>query len=175
MPTDDSQSWRPNLSWLTDRLAIGGSFPAERAGHLASVHGIAALIDMRAEACDDAAALAGNELRFLHLPTPDLQAVSRAMLDRGVAFAGRHLRRGERVLIHCEHGIGRSSLLALCVLVDSGYEPLAALALAKAQRPLVSPSPAQYEAWADWLAARGHEAPSFGAFADIAYRHLARA
>lgn len=175
MPTNDSQAWRPNFDWLTGTLALGGSVPAAQIGRLASDHGIAALIDMRAEGCDDAGALARHDLRFLHLPTPDLCAVSRAMLDRGVAFAGDHLRRNERVLIHCEHGIGRSSLLALCVLVDRGYAPLEALALAKSKRPLVSPSPAQYEAWADWLAARGSEAPRFEAFADIAYRRAARA
>ena len=49
------------------------------------------------------------------------------MLDDGVAFVNRHLDRGERVLVHCEHGIGRSATLALCVLVSRGMEPLDAL------------------------------------------------
>jgi protein-tyrosine phosphatase len=99
------------------------------------------------------------------------------MLRAGVAFANRHLDRGERVLIHCEHGIGRSATLALCVLVSRGAEPLAALELAKTRRPLVSPSPAQYEAWAAWLRAwkTGRavtwDTPSFDDFAAIAYRH----
>jgi protein-tyrosine phosphatase len=78
------------------------------------------------------------------------------------------------VLIHCQHGIGRSALLALCVLVDCGHEPLAALELAKSRRAKVSPSPAQYEAWATWLRGREIAPPSFDAFAAIAYRHLRR-
>ena len=117
-------------------------------------------------------------LTFLSLPTPDLCAVSQIMLRDGVAFANRHLDRAERVLIHCEFGIGRSATLALCVLVSRGLAPLAALELAKTRRSLVSPSPAQYAAWVDWL--RGWKAehpaewdvPSFDAFKTIAYRHL---
>jgi hypothetical protein len=62
----------------------------------------------------------------------------------------------------------------LCVLVDRGRAPIEALALAKDRRPAVSPSPAQYEAWASWLRRRGHAPPAFDAFGAIAYRHLSR-
>ena len=101
-----------------------------------------------------------------------------AMLDEGVAFTNRHMNRGERVLVHCEHGIGRSATLALSVLVSRGHAPLEALELAKTRRALVSPSPAQYEAWAAWLvawkarAAASWNIPDFDAFKAIAYRHL---
>jgi protein-tyrosine phosphatase len=104
--------------------------------------------------------------------------VSQPKLRDGVAFVNRHIDRGESVLIHCEHGIGRSATLALCVLVSRGLEPLQALELAKTLRSLVSPSPAQYEAWAAWLRAWKAnravvwEVPHFDAFAAIAYRHL---
>ena len=164
--------WTPNLDWITPDLAVGGSFPTERAEHLAQAHGIGAVVDLRAESCDDEAVLARHGLLFLHLPTEDLQAVSRAMLDDGVRFAAEQKAGGRRLLIHCEHGIGRSALLALCVLVDRGLEPLAALELAKGKRARVSPSLSQYEAWRDWLEARGTETPEFDAFAAIAYRHL---
>ncbi|WP_129790735.1 dual specificity protein phosphatase family protein [Sphingosinicella sp. CPCC 101087] len=167
-------SWRANLDWLTDKLALGGSFPAERTAWLVEGLAIRAVIDLRAEACDDADAVCRHGLGFLHLPTPDHHAVADSMLDRGVAFAARYLDRGERVLIHCEHGIGRAPLLALCVLVDRGRAPLEALHLAKERRPAVSPSPAQYEAWAGWLRRHGHTPPAFDAFAAIAYRHLPR-
>ena len=110
---------------------------------------------------------------MLHLPTPDLEAAVVPVLDQGVAFVSGQLHRGGRVLIHCRHGIGRSPLLALCVLVDQGWEPLDALERAKARRELVSPSRAQYDGWAKWLAARGKSAPDYHTFGCIAYRHLA--
>jgi hypothetical protein len=168
----------PNLSWIMPDLAVGGSFPADWAAHLAQNLGIRAVVDLRDDTPADETALREHGLTFLGLPTPDLRAVSQPMLRDGVSFANHHLDRGERVLVHCEHGIGRSATLALCVLVSRGLAPLEALELAKSRRSLVSPSPAQYEAWAEWLHAwkAAHapdwEVPSFDAFRTIAYRHL---
>jgi len=171
--------WQPNLSWITEELAIGGSFPAERAEALARDHAVRAVIDLRIEACDDEHVLRRHGITFLHLPTLDCHGVTTPMIDDGVEFAARHLGHGERVLIHCEHGIGRSTTLALCVLVERGLEPLAALELAKQRRSVVSPSPQQYAAWVAWLhlhRARRQltwEVPDFERFCKIAYRHLA--
>lgn len=171
-------AWEPNLSWVTPHLAVGGSFPMERAEELARAHAVRAVVDLRVEACDDERLLRRAGLILLHLPTEDLCAVSLPMLRDGVRFVAPRLDAGQRVLIHCEHGIGRSATLALCVLVERGMAPLDALAIAKQRRPQLSPSPPQYEAWAAWL--REHAAraappwavPPFDAFAAIAYRHL---
>jgi protein-tyrosine phosphatase len=96
------------------------------------------------------------------------------MLEEGVDFVRQFIGRGEKVLIHCQHGIGRSALLALCVLVDQGLEPLQALRLAKDKRPVVSPSQSQYEGWAKWLSANGHPVPDVHSFGCIAYRDFTR-
>ncbi len=166
--------WHPNLSWITDTLAVGGSFPSERAEDLARDHAIRAIVDLRGETRDDEAVLHRHGMTLLHLPTADLRASTPAQIDDGVAFARAHLARGERVLIHCEHGIGRSATLALCVLVEGGMEPLEALGLAKDRRALISPSPVQYECWVAWMRGRSvvPRIPSFEAFKAIAYRHL---
>lgn len=161
-----------NLSWITEELAIGGSFPGERLEELVRDHRVGAIIDLRQEARDDEELLRRHGVRFLYLPTLDFHGSSPEMLDEGVAFAEAQIAAGRRVLAHCHFGIGRSATLALCVLVARGHAPLEALALAKARRDLVSPSQAQYAAWAAWLAGRRHDAPAFAAFAEIAYRHL---
>jgi protein-tyrosine phosphatase len=131
------------------------------------------VVDLRIEACDDEAVLRRHGLDVLHLPTIDHDAVSPAMLDDGVAFAADQLAAGRRLLIHCEHGVGRSALLALCVLADRGMTA-AGRARTRQEPPLagVRPTRRQYEAWQAWLAARGLEPPGFDAFAEIAYRHL---
>jgi protein-tyrosine phosphatase len=142
---------------------------------LARDHGVAAVVDLREEACDDEQQLRAAGIALLHLPTPDLEPASSDMLEHGVAFVRSHVDGGRRVLIHCQHGIGRSPLLALCVLVDQGWEPLDALAHAKDVRAVVSPSRSQYDGWAAWLAARGKAVPDYHTFGCIAYRHLAKA
>ncbi|MFL6763046.1 MAG: dual specificity protein phosphatase family protein [Sphingomicrobium sp.] len=168
-----TSAWIRDFHWLTPDVAVGGCFPMERARELANEHGIRAVIDLRAEACDDEVVLSGEGIDFLHLPTPDLEPASNDQLERGVAFVKAHVRRGHKVLIHCQHGIGRSALLALCVLVDEGWQPLEALAHAKSRREAISPSRLQYEGWSDWLASRGVPAPDYHSFGCVAYRHLA--
>jgi hypothetical protein len=167
------QAWVPNLSWILPDLAVGGSFPADQTAALANDHGIGAVIDLRCEACDEIEVLGRSGVRFLHLPTPDICAVAQPMLDAAVAFAREAARAEARLLIHCEHGIGRSATAALCVLVDRGHAPVDALLLAKDQRALISPSREQYDAWCAWL--DRHAAgpiPTYHAFGVIAYRHL---
>ena len=153
-------------------LALGARLPPHSEVLLAAEHGITAVVDMRAEDRDDGAALARAGIAFLHLPTPDHHPPAAADLDRGVRFVCERLARGERVLVHCEHGIGRSAVLVLCVLVDAGADPLDALKQAKDARDEVSPSQMQYDGWAAWLVSRGLAAPTFDAFGRIAYRHL---
>lgn len=174
MDQDDGAGWQPDFHWLTDELAVGGCFPAERTPELACNHGIGAIVDLREEASDDAEQLGAAGIDFLHLPTPDLEPASAEMLEQGVRFARDHIDRGRKVLIHCQHGIGRSALLSLCVLVDQGMEPLEALKRAKDSRERVSPSLSQYRGWAKWLASRGKAAPDYHTFGCIAYRHLAK-
>lgn len=165
--------WKPNFNWVTDHIAVGGCFPIAQAAHLAEVHGITAIVDLREEDCDDHPALTQAGLDFLHLPTPDLHPVSIDALESGVEFVREHVGRGGRVLIHCQHGIGRSALLALCAMVDGGLEPMAALRQAKDRRWQVSPSERQYDGWVEWLRRKGHGAPDYHSFGCVAYRHLA--
>lgn len=175
--TDDAA---PDLSWVTPDLAVGGRFGPAAAAVLAVRHDIRRVVDLRAEEQDDPAALRCHRVECLHLPTPDHHPVAPTMLSAGVAWVQEGLSRGERVLIHCEHGIGRSILLACCVLVSRGDSPRAALERIKAAREKASPSPAQLHALLDWSAAwhRGRQTPppadTWDELARVAYRHLAR-
>ena len=161
------------MHWLTDQLAVGGHFPCERVFDLVALYGIGAIIDLRSEDCDDRALLSKAGVSFLHLPTRDMRAASLVMLDRGVRFARDEIAAGRRVLVHCQHGVGRSALLALCVMVDHGMEPLHALRQAKDRRSCISPSEEQYRGWAGWLSRHGQPVPDYHSFGCVAYRHLA--
>lgn len=158
-----------DLDWITQDLAVGGCCAPERLADLAREHGLGAVIDVRAEAVDDAATWRRCGVAFLSLPTEDHAAIAPTMLQTGLGFANAAGIAGRRLLIHCHHGIGRSVMLALCVMVERGADALDALALVKARRPKASPSPAQLEAWRDWLVGEGRTPPAFEACASIAY------
>ncbi|HYR18585.1 MAG TPA: dual specificity protein phosphatase family protein [Myxococcales bacterium] len=148
-----------NLSWVTPHLAVGGSFGMEEAAELARGQGIERVVDLRSECCDDEEVLRSHGLLLLKLPTDDGCAVSQERLDEGVAWVDAQLAAGRRVFVHCEHGIGRSALLGLCVLVSLGHDPLEALALLKRARRQASPGPEQLEAFRAWVSRRAPRFP----------------
>jgi protein-tyrosine phosphatase len=168
-----------NLDWITAELAIGGRLPTGAAARLARELGVRRVVDVRVEECDDEHEFRAHGVELLHLPTLDTRAVSQAMLDDGVRWVSRELDAGERVIVHCEHGIGRSTLLVLCVLVARGLAPLEAMELAKAARPRVSPSTEQLAAFVEWTrrlvrrtGATTVEVPTVDELGRIAWRHL---
>ena len=112
----------------------------ERAAELVSTHAIGAIVDLREEDRDDQEHLRELGVVFLHLPAPDMDALGVEGLDRGVAFVRGCLQQSHRALIHCQHGIGRSPLLALCVLVDSACRPSTPSSMqGKTKRPVAEP------------------------------------
>jgi predicted protein tyrosine phosphatase len=167
-----------DLHFIAPGLAVGARFPMNAAARLAREHGITQVVDVRVEACDDEGVLRVHGIELLHLPTHDTRAISQRMIRDGVDHVVSALERGARVLIHCQYGIGRSALLALCVLVARGLPPLEALQVAKDARPVVSPSPEQLEAFRAFAEAVRAErgaawtVPGFEELAAVAYRHL---
>jgi hypothetical protein len=159
-----------DLSWVSPQLAVGGKFEMDEAERLRS-HGIARVVDVRSECCDDEQVLRTHGVTLLKLPTEDRCAVSQEMLDDGVRWVREQLARGHRIYIHCEHGIGRSILLCLCVLVTLGFEPVEALAHVKQARRKASPSSEQLEAFRAWVARRAPRVavPSMDALGRIAW------
>lgn len=168
-----------SFDWVADDLAVGGRLDPAEIVQLRRRDGIHGVVDLRSEAADDAAVLRRFGLSMLRLPTPDHAALSPRHLAVGLNWARRVARSGGRLLVHCEHGVGRSAALALAILVDRGQPPLQALERMKTARWQVSPSPAQIDGLTAWLytrpeANRQWAVPSFDDFATIGYRHLAQ-
>src|SRR5206468_2183349 len=81
-------------------------------------HAITHVVDVRAESRDDRQELSRAGIRLLWLPTADQRAFTQLMIVSGVEWITRAFDQGGRVLVHCQNGMGRSALLALCVLVQ---------------------------------------------------------
>jgi protein tyrosine phosphatase (PTP) superfamily phosphohydrolase (DUF442 family) len=128
-----------NMSWVTDHLAVGGRVHPEDIPALALV-GVTHVIDTRSEYCDDVEALTKEHIQLLHLPTPDTQPLTIDQLTEGAKWASEHIQAGGRVLIHCEHGVGRSVLLTCAVLVYKGQSVNEALQLVQAKRWQAAPN-----------------------------------
>jgi ADP-ribosyl-[dinitrogen reductase] hydrolase len=83
---------------------------------------------------------------WLHLPIRDVDVpdarFERAWEAAGPALHGR-IDAGERVLIHCRGGLGRSGLVAALILVERGWEPRAAIRRIREARPNAIETPEQ--------------------------------
>lgn len=131
-----------NMSWINSQLAVGGRIRPEDIHALGEV-GITHVIDTRSEYSDDEQALAREHIDLLYLPTPDTYPLSIEQLMEGAAWANEHILHGGCVLIHCEHGIGRSVLLTCATLVYDGMQASEALELVKEKRWQAAPNSRQ--------------------------------
>ncbi len=128
-----------NMSWITIHLAVGGRIHPEDIKALAAA-GVTHVVDTRSEYCDDAEALAKEHIELLHLPTDDMRPLTIEQMLQGAQWVQERMEKGGRVLIHCEHGVGRSALLTSAVLVYEGMHAYDALHLVQEKRWQAAPN-----------------------------------
>jgi protein-tyrosine phosphatase len=130
---------RLNMSWITDQLAVGGRIRSQDINALART-GITHVIDTRSEHRDDVNALANVHIELFYLPTDDTKPFTIEQMMEGARWANEAMQKGDRVLIHCEHGVGRSVLLTCATLVYDGMQARDALQLIQQKRWQAAPN-----------------------------------
>lgn len=135
---------RLNMSWVTPTLAVGGRILREDVHRLAA-SGVTRVVDTRSEHKDDEALLRSEGIRLLYLPAPDTFPLSVEQLRTGAEWVNRELSDHQRVLIHCEHGVGRSVLLTAAALVAQGMDAQSAMRLIQRKRWQAAPNHRQMQ------------------------------
>jgi protein-tyrosine phosphatase len=130
--------------WLSDEIGAWRSARVDQVVSLLEVHEVADLaLQKEPELCAEAG------IRFWTFPivdrgTPDSPKDTRK-LARDILSA---LNEGQSVAIHCRAGIGRSSLIAACILVLEGATADQAFERISLARGLIVPDT---DAQRDWL------------------------
>jgi protein tyrosine phosphatase (PTP) superfamily phosphohydrolase (DUF442 family) len=151
-----------NVSQVNEWLWVGGSVSRAQYRELAA-QGITAVIDLRAERCDDGAALAALGIELLHLPVTDRYPPSVEQLMRGVEWALPRLKAGGRLYAHCEHGVGRGPMMGLAVMIAQGWEAPEAYRTLRKARWQCTLNDRQLNGLADFSTAWAQRAPQPGA------------
>jgi protein-tyrosine phosphatase len=103
-------------------------------------------LGLRAEAQE----CAHNGLIFISFPIEDRSLpTDQTKLDSLVDQLLQFLRKGKATVVHCRAGIGRSSLIAACVLVKMGLSPEAAFHSIEQSRGRPVPDTPEQRQWVE--------------------------
>ena len=78
---------------------------------------IKAVVDIREEREDDRQLYSQNDIDYLKLKVLDVMVPSAEQLDQGTTFIHQHVEAGDKVLIHCAKGRGRSATMMAAYLM----------------------------------------------------------
>jgi protein-tyrosine phosphatase len=127
-----------DISWITDRIAVGGGiWTPEKMAEVAR-NGITHIIDMQIE-FDDTPLAEPHGIQVLWNPVDDdFQPKPPEVFQRGVEFAREALDDEEaKLYVHCAAGVHRAPMMTLAILRSLGYELNNALDLLEARRHVV--------------------------------------
>lgn len=103
---------------------------------------------------DEAGEVKVGGIEFMSFPIPDRQVPSsEAKLAASLEEVDADLSHGKNVVIHCRQGIGRSGLVAACLLVKKGLDPSTAVETLSVARGIPVPETAEQRQWIDRYAA----------------------
>jgi protein-tyrosine phosphatase len=102
---------------------------------------------------DEAREVKAQGLVFSSFPIPDREVPnSEAKLSEALETVANTLWSGNNVVVHCRQGIGRTGLIASCLLIKSGMTPGAAMDAVSVARGVPVPETAEQRDWIDHYA-----------------------
>lgn len=126
------------MSWVTDRIAVGGGiWTANKMVEVART-GVTHIIDMQIE-FDDTPLAEPHGIRVLwNKIDDDFKPKPPEVFQRGVKFALEALAEPEsKLYVHCAAGVHRAPMMTLAILRVLGYSLDEAQELIETRRPVV--------------------------------------
>ena len=94
--------------------------------------------------------VATQGLEFVSLPIADRHAPdSDGPVTSALEKLDAALRSGQNAVIHCRQGVGRSGLVAACLLATTGLNPETAVRKLSAARGVAIPETTEQRTWID--------------------------
>jgi protein-tyrosine phosphatase len=146
-----------DITWVTDRIAVGGGIWSAENMAVVAKEGITHIIDMQIE-FDDTPLARGQGIEVLWNPTDDdFEPKPVALFERGVEFAKAALDSGDesKIFIHCAAGVHRAPMMTLALMGALGWDVDEAMDLIQARRPVADFAEVYVESVERFLDGRG--------------------
>jgi len=127
-----------DMTWLTDRIAVGGGIWNDSNMAMVARAGVTHIIDMQIE-FDDTRLAEPHGIKVLwNAVDDDFQPKPPEIFARGVQFAMSVLDTpGTKLYVHCAAGVHRAPMMVLAVLSAMDWDIEQAMQLIQARRPVV--------------------------------------
>jgi protein-tyrosine phosphatase len=127
-----------DLTWLTDRLAVGGGIWTDVKMAEIARAGITHIIDMQVEFNDTELAKPYGIQVLWNPVDDDFKPKAPQIFQRGVDFALEALSEpGTKLFIHCAAGVHRAPMMTLAVMRALGWKLPDAQRFVQTRRPVV--------------------------------------
>jgi protein-tyrosine phosphatase len=135
--------------WLPDEIANW-----KRSGINAVVSLLTSEEERDLQLKDENREIRSQGMEFLSFPIPDREVpASETNLTQLLESVDQKLSAGKNLLLHCRQGVGRTGLVAACLLVKRGISPGAAVDKVSYVRGVPVPETAEQREWIDRYAA----------------------
>ena len=126
------------MTWVTDRIAVGGGIWTAQNMPAVVEAGVTHIIDMQIE-FDDTMLAEPYGIEVLWNPIDDdFQPKPPEIFQYGVDFALKALERdGTKLFIHCAAGVHRAPMMTLALLCSLGWNLDDAVRMIEVKRPVV--------------------------------------
>jgi protein tyrosine phosphatase (PTP) superfamily phosphohydrolase (DUF442 family) len=125
-----------DITWVTDRIAVGGGiWNAENMAAVARA-GITHIIDMQIEFDDTPLGRACGIEVCWNPVDDDFEPKAREVFERGVEFGKQALESDDaKLFVHCAAGVHRAPMMTLALLGSMGWTLEDAMELIESRRP----------------------------------------
>lgn len=109
------------LRWITQQIAVGYSPKSYEDLDIIKKQGIGVIVNLCAECYDlnEIEKKAGFEV--YHLPIPDESAPDLEDMKKALTWLDDIINRGQKVIVHCRFGIGRTGTFVIAYLLKNGF------------------------------------------------------
>ncbi len=124
-----------DLTWVTDRVAVGGGIWMQSRMNEVARMGVTHVINMQMEFDDTEFGEAAGVAVLWNPIDDDFEPKHPKIFERGVRFALEALKDPKaKVFVHCAAGVHRAPMMALALLCVQGHELDSAMRLIRTRR-----------------------------------------